>query len=73
MNVFLHRTSGPGTSSVFNNNTAKQYHVLVYFLLILMDYKNVEDLNVSWHRSQIGLVSQEPVLFSTAMQYVNFL
>ena len=33
-----------------------------------MDDKNVKDLNVSWHRSQIGLVSQEPVLFSTTIK-----
>ena len=34
-----------------------------------MDDKNVKDLNVSWNRSQIGLVSQEPVLFSTTIQH----
>ena len=35
-----------------------------------MDGKNVKDLNVSWHRSQIGLASQEPVLFSTTFSIV---
>ena len=33
-----------------------------------MDDKNIKDLNVAWHRSQIGLVSQEPVLFSTTIK-----
>ena len=35
-----------------------------------MDDKNVKDLNISWHRSQIGLVSQEPVLFLTTFSIV---
>ncbi|XP_023237034.1 multidrug resistance protein 1-like isoform X2 [Centruroides sculpturatus] len=30
---------------------------------VLVDGINIENLNVSWLRSQIGLVSQEPVLF----------
>jgi len=30
---------------------------------ILIDGKNIEDYNVHWLRSQIGLVSQEPTLF----------
>ena len=34
----------------------------------MIDGKNVKDLNVSWHRSQIGLVSQEPILFSTTIK-----
>ena len=33
-----------------------------------MDGKNVKDLNVAWHREQIGLVSQEPVLFATTIK-----
>jgi ATP-binding cassette subfamily B (MDR/TAP) protein 1 len=31
---------------------------------ILLDGKDIKSLNLHWLRSQIGLVSQEPVLFS---------
>ncbi|KAG4038305.1 ABC transporter B family member 2 [Phytophthora cactorum] len=34
---------------------------------ILLDGRNVKTLNVKWLRSQIGLVSQEPVLFATTI------
>ncbi|GMF63810.1 unnamed protein product [Phytophthora fragariaefolia] len=34
---------------------------------ILLDGKDVRTLNVKWLRSQIGLVSQEPVLFATTI------
>ena len=37
-------------------------------LQVLMDGKNVKDLNVAWHREQFGLVSQEPVLFATTIK-----
>ncbi len=29
-----------------------------------MDGKNIKEFNLSWWRKQIGLVGQEPVLFS---------
>ena len=29
----------------------------------MLDKYNIKDLNVGWLRSQIGIVSQEPVLF----------
>lgn len=34
---------------------------------VTIDDKNVKDLNVKWLRSQIGVVSQEPVLFGTSI------
>lgn len=34
---------------------------------ILLDGRNINTLNVKWLRSQIGLVSQEPVLFATTI------
>jgi ATP-binding cassette subfamily B (MDR/TAP) protein 1 len=34
---------------------------------ILLDGNNIKDLNVSWLRSQIGLVGQEPTLFATTI------
>ncbi|KUF91783.1 Endothelin-converting enzyme 1 [Phytophthora nicotianae] len=34
---------------------------------ILLDGRDVKTLNVKWLRSQIGLVSQEPVLFATTI------
>ncbi|ORX76879.1 P-loop containing nucleoside triphosphate hydrolase protein [Anaeromyces robustus] len=34
---------------------------------ILIDGKDIEDYNVSWLRSQIGLVSQEPTLFDASV------
>ncbi|KAJ8313879.1 hypothetical protein KUTeg_008440 [Tegillarca granosa] len=35
--------------------------------VVLLDGKNIKDLNVRWLRQQIGVVSQEPVLFSTTI------
>ena len=37
---------------------------------ILLDGENIEELNVAWLRSQMALVSQEPVLFSTTIRYI---
>ncbi|KAG1704958.1 hypothetical protein DVH05_004984 [Phytophthora capsici] len=34
---------------------------------VLLDSRDVKTLNVKWLRSQIGLVSQEPVLFATSI------
>lgn len=36
---------------------------------ILLDGKPIESYNVGWLRSQIGLISQEPVLFSDSIRY----
>ena len=33
-----------------------------------LDGINIRDLNLKWLRSQIGLVSQEPILFSTTIR-----
>lgn len=34
---------------------------------VLLDGNNLKDLNVQWLRDQMGLVSQEPLLFSTSI------
>ena len=36
-------------------------------LQVLIDGLNVKDINVEWLRRQIGVVSQEPVLFATSI------
>lgn len=36
--------------------------------VVKLDGNNLKDLNVKWLRSQIGLVSQEPVLFATTIK-----
>lgn len=33
-----------------------------------MDGEDIRDLNIGWLRSQIGVVSQEPVLFNTTIR-----
>ena len=33
-----------------------------------MDGNNLRDLNIKWLRQQIGVVSQEPVLFATTIR-----
>ncbi|KAF8503872.1 P-loop containing nucleoside triphosphate hydrolase protein [Gautieria morchelliformis] len=35
---------------------------------VKLDGRDVKDLNIKWLRSQIGLVSQEPTLFSTTIE-----
>jgi ABC-type multidrug transport system fused ATPase/permease subunit len=35
---------------------------------VYLDGKNVKDLNLTWLRRQIGVVSQEPVLFATTIE-----
>ena len=34
---------------------------------LMLDGSDVRDLNLQWLRSQIGIVSQEPVLFDTSV------
>merc|ERR550519_772591 len=34
---------------------------------IMLDGNKLKDLNVNWLREQIGLVSQEPILFNTTI------
>lgn len=36
--------------------------------VILLDGKDIRNLQLKWFRSQIGLVSQEPVLFATSIK-----
>ena len=35
---------------------------------IKLDGRDIKDLNIKWLRSQIGLVSQEPILFATTIE-----
>jgi ATP-binding cassette subfamily B (MDR/TAP) protein 1 len=35
---------------------------------VLLDGKDIKTLNVGWLRSQIGFVSQEPVLFTRSIE-----
>ncbi|CAF3666783.1 unnamed protein product [Adineta steineri] len=35
---------------------------------LMVDSKDVRNLNLQWYRSQIGVVSQEPVLFDTSIR-----
>ncbi|CAF4332296.1 unnamed protein product, partial [Adineta steineri] len=35
---------------------------------ILIDSKDIRDLNLQWYRSQIGIVSQEPTLFDMSIR-----
>ena len=34
----------------------------------MLDDRNIMDLNVNWLRDQIGLVSQEPILFNLSIR-----
>ena len=45
-------------------------HALQFFLCyvqVLVDGQDIRKLNVRWLRQQIGIVSQEPVLFNTTI------
>ena len=35
---------------------------------IYLDGTNIKELNLKWFREQVGLVSQEPVLFATTVE-----
>ena len=35
---------------------------------VLLDGRDIKDLNVAWLRSHIGIVSQEPVLFTGSIE-----
>lgn len=34
---------------------------------ILIGHRNIQDLNLNWLRSQLGVVNQEPILFGTSI------
>ncbi len=34
---------------------------------VSLDGEDIKDLNIGWLRSQIGVVSQEPILFNTTI------
>lgn len=56
-------------SESYNNNKWVQshHHPQCAFLHQMLDNKNAKDLNIHWLRSQIGIVSQEPVLFDCTL------
>ena len=35
---------------------------------VLLDHKNIQDLNIQWYRSHIGYVGQEPILFTGSLE-----
>ena len=43
------------------------YAHYLFFLLQLMDKYDIKQLDLKWLRSQIGIVSQEPVLFDRSI------
>ncbi len=58
--------------TAYYRTTVLPYYVLPYYVTtaegnVFLDGENVRNLNVSWLRQQIGLVSQEPVLFNTTI------
>ena len=62
--IALVGASGSGKSTVFSLIT-RQYDPLSGS--VHLDWNNLKDLNVKWLRSQIGVVSQEPVLFDASI------
>ena len=38
-----------------------------YLLKVLIDGVDLKDLNLTWYRNHIGIVSQEPILFATTI------
>ncbi len=42
--------------------------ILKYILFQLIDQNDLSSLNLQWWRSQIGLVSQEPILFDASIR-----
>ncbi|CAF1372879.1 unnamed protein product [Rotaria sordida] len=63
--VALVGTSGSGKSTVIQL-IERFYDVNIGQLLI--DSKDIRNLNLQWYRSQIGIVSQEPVLFDMSIR-----
>jgi ATP-binding cassette subfamily B (MDR/TAP) protein 1 len=57
--------SGSGKSTVIS---LLQRFYSPYSGEILLDGRDIGGLNAEWLRSQIGLVSQEPVLFATSIR-----
>ena len=43
------------------------FNVFTILIQITIDGHNISDLNIKWLRSNIGVVSQEPVLFDTSI------
>ena len=42
--------------------------ILSSLFQVYLDGRNVKELNLAWLRRQIGVVSQEPVLFATTIE-----
>ncbi|CAF3881045.1 unnamed protein product [Rotaria sordida] len=64
-NIALFGTSGCGKSTTIQL-IERFYDVNMGRLLI--DSKDIRTLNLQWYRSQIGIVSQEPVLFDMSIR-----
>jgi len=64
-NVALVGASGSGKSTIINL-VERFYDPLSG--VVRLDGIDLKELNVKWLRSQIGLVSQEPILFSTSIK-----
>ena len=69
-------TIEPGTSVALVGASGAGKSTIVGLLLrfydpndgdVLLDGMNVQDFNLAWLRSQIGLVSQEPILFGVSI------
>ena len=55
------------TELIVKSLNSKSYSI-ISFCLKLIDGNDVKSLNVSWLRRQIGIVSQEPVLFNCSIR-----
>ena len=40
----------------------------IFFCQVYVDGHDVKDLNLAWLRQQIGVVSQDPILFATTIE-----
>lgn len=50
------------------NNEIKFILIICFDFKILLDGRDIKQLNLNWLRSQIGYVGQEPVLFSGSIE-----
>ncbi|CAF1030751.1 unnamed protein product [Adineta steineri] len=66
--IALVRTSGCGKSTTIQ--LLQRFYDTNFgrIVRILIDSKDIRDLNLQWYRSQIGIVSQEPTLFDMSIR-----
>ncbi|ELU11220.1 hypothetical protein CAPTEDRAFT_137412, partial [Capitella teleta] len=50
------------------NHPAQSSYLLIFYICQMIDGIDTRDLNISWLRSQIGIVSQEPLLFDSSIR-----